>query len=57
MDIKVFYIFIIYLLFVLLFSKNLANTAYIFPISQETIIRLEIPKTIVIADIPASFGP
>ena len=25
--------------------------------SQETIIRLEIPKTIVIADTPASFGP
>ena len=53
MDIKVFYIFTIYLLF----SKNLANTAYIFPSSHETIIRLEIPKTIVIADIPASFGP
>ena len=40
-----------------LLSKILATCAYTFPNSHEMLIRPTIPKTIVIADIPASFGP
>ena len=47
----------IYELFLLLFSKKLATCAYIFPNNHEIAIRPTIPKIIVNADMPASFGP
>ncbi len=43
--------------FFLIFSKKLTTKSYIFPNSHEIAIRPIIPKIIVIADIPASFGP
>ncbi len=47
----------IYESFLLLLSKKLLTCAYIFPNSHEITKRPTIPKIIVIADIPASFGP
>ena len=51
------YKYFIYESFLLLLSKNLATCAYIFPNNHEIDIRPIIPKIIVNADIPASFGP
>ncbi len=48
---------LIYESFFLLLSKNLTTCSYIFPNSHEIAIRPKIPRIIVIADIPASFGP
>ena len=47
----------IYESFLSLLSKNLATCAYIFPNNHEIAIRPTIPKIIVNADMPASFGP
>ena len=47
----------VYESFLLSFSKIFATCAYIFPNSHEIAIRPQIPKIIVNADIPASFGP
>ena len=47
----------IYESFLLLDSNNLATCAYIFPKSNEIATMPKIPRIIVIADIPASFGP
>ena len=43
--------------FLLKLSKKLASCPYIFPNIHEIAIRPRIPNIIVIADIPASFGP
>ena len=50
-------VFFIYDLFLLLFSSKLATFAYMFPNSHEIVISPAIPKIIVRADMPASFGP
>ena len=50
-------VFLIYDLFLLLFSNKLATCAYIFPNNHEIVISPAIPKIIVSADMPASFGP
>ena len=54
---KYFIFDFIYESFLSLLSKNLATCAYIFPNNHEIAIRPIIPKIIVNADIPASFGP
>ena len=57
MNIKVFSLFLGYVLSLLLFSKNFAIWVYIFPNRKDITKRLIIPNIIVMADIPASFGP
>ena len=51
------YLIYVYQSFLLLVSKKLATCSYVFPNSHEITIKPTIPKIIVIADIPASFGP
>ena len=46
-----------YELFLFFLSKKLATCAYIFPNNHEIKIIPKIPKIIVIAVTPASFGP
>ena len=48
---------LIYKSFFLFFSKKFDICPYIFPNNHEIAMRPKIPKIIVVADIPASFGP
>ena len=54
---KYFLFYFIYESFLLLLSKNFATCSYIFPNNHEIAISPTIPRIIVNADMPASFGP